>query len=138
MYTITDGEGVQHGNGVNHDVSTADEQGGGGKDKACCTSEMSADINEFYLFHGTSLKKAMLICKNGFDPAAADSYCLYGAGSYFAINSCKSHQYSSAKASQKGNTSNLVMLVCRVAMPHCTAKSHKNERRPSENYDSIK
>ncbi len=60
---------------------------------------MSADINEFYLFHGTSLKKAMLICKNGFDPAAATSYCLYGVG--------------------------------------CTAKSHKNERRPPENYDSI-
>jgi hypothetical protein len=135
MYTITDKEGVQHGIGVNHDVSTADEQGGGGKDEACCTSEMSADINEFYLFHGTSLQKAEVICKNGFDPAAASSYCLYGAGSYFAINSCKSHQYSSAK----GKSSDLVMLVCRVAMgsPHCTAKSHKNERRPPENYDSI-
>jgi hypothetical protein len=96
---------------------------------------MSTDINEFYLFHGTSSKSAHFICEHGFDERVADLNGLYGAGSYFAINSCKSHQYSSAK----GKSSDLVMLVCRVAMgsPHCTAKSHKNERRPPENYDSI-
>jgi hypothetical protein len=73
---------------------------------------------------------AEVICKDGFDERVAALGGLYGAGSYFAINSCKSHQYSS-----KGNSSNLVMLVCRVAMgsPYCTAKSHKNERRPPEN-----
>ncbi len=90
---------------------------------------MSADINEFYLFHGTSLKKAMLICKNGFDPAAATLYCLYGVGSYFAINSCKSHQYSS----KNGNCSNVVMLVCRVALGSPTVlPSHTkmNDDRP--------
>ncbi len=121
---------TQHGNGVNHDVSTGDAQGGGGEDEACCSSEMSADINEFYLFHGTSPKMAEVICKDGFDERVAALNGLYGAGSYFAINSCKSHQYSS-----RGNSSNLVMLVCRVAMgsPYCTAKSHTNERRPPEN-----
>jgi hypothetical protein len=104
--------------------------------------DMSADINEFYLFHGTSLETAMVICQNGFDPAAASSNCLYGFGCYFAINSCKSHQYSSAKA----NSSDLVMLICRVAMgsPYPTAMSHKTDPRPPMNwatpgrrYDSI-
>jgi hypothetical protein len=93
-------------------------------------TEMSTDINEFYLFHGTSSKNAHFICEHGFDERVADLNGLYGAGNYFAINSCKSHQYSS-----RGNSSNLVMLVCRVAMgsPYCTAKSHTNERRPPEN-----
>ena len=117
-------------------MSAADEQGGGGEHEACCSSGMSTDINEFYLFHGTTgLETAELICKDGFDERMGSLNSLYGAGSYFAINSCKSHQYSSAKVSQKGNPPNLVMLVCRVVMgsPYCTAKSHKNERRPPEN-----
>ena len=92
---------------------------------------MSADINEFYLFHGTSSEMAEVICKHGFDERVASLNGLYGAGSYFAMNSCKSHQYSSAK----GNSSNFVMLVCRVAMgsPYCTSTSHRNERRPPDN-----
>ena len=141
IYPITDGGGAQHGHGVNHDVSTGDEQGGGGEDEACCcSSEMSTDINEFYMFHGTSLKKAMSICQNGFNPKVAARNCLYGKGSYFAINSCKSHQYSSQ------NPSNLVMLVCRVAMgsSYPTTGSHEGQKRPPMNratpgrhYDSI-
>jgi hypothetical protein len=110
-------------------------QGGGREDETCCSSEMSTDINEFYVFHGTSLETAELIRKGGVDQRMGSLNSLYGAGSYFAINSCKSHQYSSAKASQKGNTSNLVMLVCRVAMgsPYCTATSHKRLLLPPEN-----
>ena len=94
-------------------------------------SEMNADINEFYLFHGTSPEMAMVICNNGFNPAASSDHCLYGIGSYFAINSCKSHQYSS----RKGDPSNLVMLVCRVAMgsPHPTTGTHAGQRRPPMN-----
>ena len=93
--------------------------------------EMSADINEFYLFHGTSSEMAEVICKHCFDERVASLNGLYVAGSYFAMNSCKSHQYSSAK----GKSSNFVMLVCRVAMgsPYCTVTSHRNERRPPDN-----
>ena len=143
IYPISDGGGAQHGHGVNHDLSTGDEQGGGGEDEACsCSSEMSTNINEFYMFHGTTLKKEMSICQNGFNPTVAARKCLYGKGSYFAINSCKSHQYSS----QKGNPSSFVMLVCRVAMgsPYPTTGSHKGQKRPPMNratpgrhYDSI-
>ena len=58
---------------------------------------MSTDINEFYLFHGTRLETAELICKDGFDERVGSLNSLYEVGSYFTINSCKSHQYSSAK-----------------------------------------
>jgi hypothetical protein len=93
--------------------------------------EMSAVINEFYLFHGTSSTRARYICQHGFDERVAALSGLYGAGSYFAINSCKSHQYSS----QNKDSSNFVMLVCRVVMgsPHCTSTSHQNERKPPDN-----
>jgi hypothetical protein len=94
-------------------------------------AEMSTDINEFYLFHGTSSKSAHFICEHGFDERVAALSGLYGAGSYFAINSCKSHQYSS----QNKDSSTFVMLVCRVAMgsPYCTSTSHNNQRRPPDN-----
>jgi serine/threonine protein kinase/ubiquitin len=92
-------------------------------------TEMSTVINEFYLFHGTDLKSAQIICEHGFDERVAKLKGLYGAGSYFAINSCKSHQYSSK------DSSTFVMLVCRVVMgsPYCTSTSHSNQRRPPDN-----
>jgi poly [ADP-ribose] polymerase 7/11/12/13 len=103
-------------------------------------ADMSAGINEFYLFHGTSPEIADLICKFGFDMCVAALSGLYGAGTYFAINSCKSHQYSS-----QGNSSNFVMLVCRVVMgsPYCTSTSQIGQRRPPDSatpgrpFDSI-
>jgi hypothetical protein len=98
---------------------------------AIASTEMSADVNEFYLFHGTSLDMAKVICEHGFDERMANLTGLYGAGSYFAINACKSHQYSAAKK----ESSNFVMLVCRVTMgsPYCTSGQHPHERRPPEN-----
>jgi len=60
-------------------------------------ADMCAAINEFYLFHGTSPEMAEVICEFGFDTRVADLSCLYGAGTYFAINSCKSHQYCNAR-----------------------------------------
>ena len=94
-------------------------------------AEMSTDINEFYLFHGTSSKSAQIICEHGFDERVANLSGLYGAGSYFAINACKSWQYSNSSK----DSSTLVMLVCRVVMgsPYCTSTSHSKERRPPDN-----
>jgi hypothetical protein len=93
--------------------------------------EMSTDINEFYLFHGTSSTLAEIICKHGFDERLADLNGLYGAGSYFAINACKSHQYSL----KYKDSSTFVMLICRVVIgsPYCTSTSHNGQRRPPDN-----
>jgi len=94
-------------------------------------AEMSTDINEFYLFHGTSSKSAHFICEHGFDERVADLNGLYGAGSYFAINACKSHQYSL----KYKDSSTFVMLVCRVVMgsPYFTSTQHNGQRRPPDN-----
>jgi poly [ADP-ribose] polymerase 7/11/12/13 len=94
-------------------------------------AEMSTDINEFYLFHGTSSKSAHFICEHGFDERVADLNDLCGAGSYFAINACKSHQYSL----KYKDSSTFVMLICRVVIgsPYCTSTSHNGQRRPPDN-----
>jgi len=94
-------------------------------------AELSTDINEFYLFHGTSSKSARFICEHGFDERVANLNGLYGAGSYFAINSCKAHQYSL----KYKDSSTLVMIVCRVVMgsPYCTSTTHTQKRRPPDN-----
>ena len=95
------------------------------------TQELSADVNELYLFHGTSATTAGIIAEHGFDERVASLNGLYGAGSYFAINGCKSHQYAGATAGSGGH----VMLVCRVTLgiPFCTTRQHKNARRPPDN-----
>ena len=97
-------------------------------------AEMSTDINEFYLFHDTSSKSAHFICEHGFDERVADLNGLYGAGNNFAINSCKSHQYSL----KYKDSSTFVMLVCRVVMgsPYCTCTSHNGQLRPPDILDT--
>ena len=94
--------------------------------------ELSADVNELFLFHGTSDETAMTIARHGFDERVANLGGLYGAGSYFADNSCKSHQYASRSKSGAGEH---VLLLCRVTMgwPLCTTTGHEHERRPPEN-----
>ena len=89
------------------------------------------DINEVYLFHGTSSTSVRFICEHGFDERVANLNGLYGAGSYFASNSCKSHQYSN----QYKDSPTWVMLVCRVVMgsPYCTSTQHNQQRRPPDN-----
>jgi hypothetical protein len=93
-------------------------------------AELSTDINEFNLFHGTGSRSAQIICAHGFDERVANLNGLYGAGSYFAINSCKSHQYSN----KFKDSPTWVMLVCRVAMglPYCTSTLHNQQRRPQQ------
>ena len=51
--------------------------------------ELDADLNEFYLFHGTSPETAGIIAEHGFDERVAQLSGLYGAGNYFAINACR-------------------------------------------------
>ena len=65
------------------------------------------------------------------DERVANLRGLYGAGSYFACNACKSHQYAAANK----DSADLVMLVCRVSMgiPYCTAAQHGNARRAPDN-----
>ena len=86
----------------------------------------------FVRLHGTSLESARFIAQHGFDERQASLQGLYGAGNYFAVQSCKSHHYS--KKHIKGSTTHVVLL-CRVVMgwPYCTKKLHKNARKPPDN-----
>ena len=75
--------------------------------------------NERLLFHGTrSFEIAQKIAAEGFDPRIAHSNGLYGRGTYFASQTCKSAQYaiedghhSKATPSKMGT-----MLIARVAI----------------------
>jgi len=92
---------------------------------------LSSDINEHFLFHGTDERVARVIAEFGFDERRASLGGLYGAGTYFASNSCKSLQYSKID-----NASGcFVMLVCRVCMgwPYRTRAQHGQQRIPPDN-----
>ena len=87
------------------------------------------------------------LAQTGFDHRLSKLHGLYGAGSYFADASSKSHQYTdgsafhgggAATAGGAGNNDKRVMLLCRVTMgaAFLTRASHKNERRPPTNPES--
>jgi len=71
------------------------------------------EINEFYLFHGTSPKAAAAITAGDFriDLAGSNAGTLYGRGIYFAECSSKSDEYAQEDERQFNP-----MLVCRVTL----------------------
>jgi len=73
------------------------------------------DINELYLFHGTSPTGALGIREDGFNLSLAGSSagCMFGPGAYFAEASSKSDEY--ARSDPSGIFQGLcALLLCRV------------------------
>ena len=95
-------------------------------------SPLQGGVNELWLFHGTSEEAMHAIVHDGFDARIARLDGLYGAGSYFADCSCKSHQHASFYITPAGER---VVLACRVTMgwPHIPDGQLKNCRRPPSN-----
>jgi hypothetical protein len=103
---------------------------------------LDAEINEYWLWHGTKPDTAEILATSGFDERVAKLTGLYGAGSYFADAMCKANQY----ATDVNAAGEHCMLYCRVTMGAAfkTTGSHQGLRRPEENsatpgapYDSI-
>eukprot|EP00927_Polykrikos_kofoidii_P051670 TRINITY_DN4545_c0_g1_i2.p1 TRINITY_DN4545_c0_g1~~TRINITY_DN4545_c0_g1_i2.p1 ORF type:complete len:532 (+),score=82.32 TRINITY_DN4545_c0_g1_i2:97-1596(+) len=72
---------------------------------------LDGDINEWYLFHGTSKSAAKNICSHDFKMRLAGSATgtLYGRGSYLAESITKADEY--AKSQENGECT---VLLCRV------------------------
>lgn len=68
------------------------------------------EINECFLFHGTSPQTATCIAQEGFDFRMARAG-YYGRGTYFASQSCKSFQYTG-----DGDVDLRTLIVSRVAL----------------------
>ncbi len=89
------------------------------------------DTNEFWLWHGTKPETWEVLARHGFDQRVAEDGGLYGAGSYFADASSKSHQY----AAVRNGDGHHCMLSCRVTMghPYMTPGRLQGQRRPPLN-----
>lgn len=79
------------------------------------------DGNERLLFHGTSdFEVAKTIATEGFDNRTAKNGGLYGRGTYFAAQTCKSAQYATEEGRSQKASAQMVgtMLLARVAVGH--------------------
>jgi hypothetical protein len=101
--------------------------------------QVSKEINELLLFHGTSEDSANSIAKGGFDPTKANLMGMYGAGTYCADYSCKSMQYTPATCAGER-----VFIICRVLMGQAyhSPKTLRNVKEPPEDkkgqrYESV-
>eukprot|EP01062_Namystynia_karyoxenos_P078075 TRINITY_DN7988_c0_g1_i4.p1 TRINITY_DN7988_c0_g1~~TRINITY_DN7988_c0_g1_i4.p1 ORF type:complete len:3393 (+),score=795.00 TRINITY_DN7988_c0_g1_i4:5118-15296(+) len=91
---------------------------------------LSADMNEFYLFHATKWQWKDQIVGAGFDERVASTGGMYGAGNYFAVKACKADGYAGTNAAGRR-----LMLYCRVVLgePYVTtSRSLPGIRRPPE------
>ena len=96
-------------------------------------------LNEAFLFHGTDPDVALVhITEHGFDERVANLNGLYGAGSYFANQSCKASQYAKATSEYvryEGGVRWLTvktMIIARVALgdPYYATGHRQKARRP--------
>jgi len=86
---------------------------------------MDSTLNERLVFHGTGPEFVEQIAQRGFDERLANLSGLYGAGIYFAEQSCKSLRYS-------GTGSLRCLLLTRVLLgePYFATGPMRSMRRP--------
>ena len=99
--------------------------------------EIDVDLagNEILLFHGTrTWEDSKDIAREGFDSRIAKSSGLYGKGTYFAAQTCKSAQYATPSGQFKAASSDMMgtMLLARVAIgdPYYTTDRYAESRPP--------
>jgi len=92
--------------------------------------KLRSSLNEVLLFHGCKRGTANTVVQTGFDPRVANTGGLYGEGSYFACQACKSMQYTDAH----DHNDQRCILLCRVALgdPEYVKEARKGTKRPSE------
>ncbi|CAD7923627.1 unnamed protein product [Amoebophrya sp. A120] len=109
--------------------------------------ELERDLNEMYLFHGTGAEGLKHILQNGFDFREAKAGGLYGQGTYFASNVCKSMQYTGNGNCRRPPERRSYIIVARVLIgdAHYTEKTCCERKLPpkrtniasQEPFDSI-
>jgi hypothetical protein len=101
-------------------------------------SSLSADVNEFYLFHGTSPSGVDGIFRNGFQISLAGSGAgtAFGNGAYFSECSSKSDEYAKEDTNHVMMKGRFALLLCRVVcgnMRHVTSfdtSAHTKTKAP--------
>jgi hypothetical protein len=112
------------------------------KTSAC----LNPNVNEFYLFHGTTPDAVNLIHKQGFriDLAGSNAGKAFGNGAYFAECSSKSDEYAQDDRNNIHLRGVYGMLLCRVVcgnmkkLEQFDQSAHRFVQSPSPpNYDSV-
>jgi len=103
---------------------------------------MYENVNEIYLFHGTSPSGVAAIARQGFDIRRAAGTACYGQGVYFSECSSKSDEYAAVE--EEGLHKGLcAMLLCRVSLgtvltwPHAEFSEELKVAWNSGHYHSI-
>jgi len=88
------------------------------------------NLNEMFLFHGTSHEMLGVIADHGFDERVSALNGGYGAGIYLTDDFCKASEYASADSA----TGDKVLFINRVVLgdPIFMKSALRNARRPPE------
>lgn len=119
----------------------------GACEKLQCSMPLAHELNEMMLLHGTTWPAAEQIMKEGFDHRVCRDRSMYGQGTYFTSEACKSHQYT---CKQRGHMKGCLcagvrwVVISRVLLgsPHYTTSTCAQQKRPPKDlrgdvHDSI-
>ncbi|CAE8742066.1 unnamed protein product [Polarella glacialis] len=108
-----------------------------------CLQDVCPELNEAYLFHGSSPGGALGIGESGFDMSMAGSHVgsMFGAGAYFAEASSKSDEYASEDPSGVFS-GKYALLLCRVLVGNAFYITESNipqidEALATRQYDAV-
>lgn len=127
-----------------HKMAVRARRSGHVKDFVATTSgklnKLDKDINEIYLFHGTSPQAADSIARSDFriSKAGSSTGTMFGPGLYLAENSSKSDEY--AKEGDGVFVGQYAMLICRAVAGRVLTVTEPGDysgKVQSQEYDSV-
>lgn len=103
-----------------------------------CLKRRSLDesLNEVYLWHGTRQLNVEHILQDGFDERVCSLTGMFGAGLYFAEDSCKSGQYAEKSISSSRSHFFFLSRVL-LGRPHHTNQPMPEIRKAPDSFDSV-
>lgn len=97
-------------------------------------STLNKELNEVMLWHGTKKETADVIVRDGFDERVCSLSGLFGAGLYFAQDSCKSGQYA---ARDRNNVHWFLLSRVLLGRPYYAKQAMNSLRKAPEGFDSV-
>ncbi|CAL1534619.1 unnamed protein product [Lymnaea stagnalis] len=85
------------------------------------TRDLCSELNEHYLFHGTTGDVIESLTFNGFDVSKSSRDNMFGPGIYLTEKSVKADQYADSKNNRKQKGDELKMVLCRVLLGNAYA-----------------
>ncbi|CAL1535020.1 unnamed protein product [Lymnaea stagnalis] len=106
--------------------------------KAFMKEDLYLEVNEHYLFHGTTVDRIGGLTSIGFNVGQSDSNNMFGRGIYLAEKTNKADQYADQRDARSPHGHRLKLILCRTLLGNvCAREAPERLMAPPGNFDSV-